>query len=71
MKDTLCGPVFALHHMLSGLFKYNISFESERSIATWTRKIVAKVVVVTVVGSFPKADNFYFGISNLQSYESF
>ena len=43
MKETYCGPIYSLQHMLSNLLNFDIEYVYEKKIAKWSREVVAKV----------------------------
>lgn len=43
LKETYCGPIYSLQHMLSNLLEFDIEYVYEKKIVNWSRELVAKV----------------------------
>ena len=43
LKDTWCGPIHALQHMLSNLLEFDIVYIAELNIAKWNIDLAKKV----------------------------
>ena len=42
-KETYCGPVFSLLHMLSNILEFDTEYVFENKIARWNPEVLAKV----------------------------
>ena len=44
-KETYCGPIYSLLHMLSNILEFDTEYVFENKIGKWNAEVLAKVYI--------------------------
>ena len=44
MKETMCGPMFSLFHMMSNIYQFDIEYISTFNLKKWNQDLFNKVI---------------------------